>query len=57
MVSLMRYSNVFKVTTDWIVKGIDKDTSEIEKLYYGIGSAKLQRIALEQMRSLSKLYL
>lgn len=55
--TLVEYSEVFQVTTDWITKGIDKDASEIEKIYYDLGSAKLQKIALEQMGSLSKLYL
>ena len=55
--TLVGYSKVFQVTTDWIVKGMDKDTGEIERIYYGLGNSKLQKIALEQMRSLSKLYL
>ena len=53
--TLERYSKQFNVTTDWIVKGVEKDTSDIEKLYYSLGNADLQKIAVEQMKVLAKL--
>ena len=53
--TLERYSKLFDVTTDWIVKGVEKNASDIEKLYYSLGDADIQKIAVEQMKVLAKL--
>ena len=57
--ALIAYSNIFEVSTDWILKGGDceaeyilDDTEEMVKLFEAIGSKTMRKLALEQLKAL-----
>ncbi|SCY16006.1 helix-turn-helix domain-containing protein [Butyrivibrio sp. INlla14] len=61
---LLKYSERFRVSTDWILKGVDEvhvntlqeaGVEEIEKLFSNLKSAEVRAVAVAQLKALALL--